>query len=229
MSNLFLEGLLLQASLIFALGAQNFFILESGLKNQYPLLASVFCFLCDLLLIMLGVAGAGTFFSSNNFFKIFVGALGSLFLFIYGFQKVMSPKQINSCSNKTFDTKVSIKRTIFLALTFSLLNPHAYLDAFILIGGYSSKYLFLEERLFLGFGAAAFSLLWFLLLSGASQLMKPIFTNEKKLKIISTCAGLTLILLSFRLGSDVYQWASHDLSKYFHPEIVHVSILSHSH
>jgi L-lysine exporter family protein LysE/ArgO len=229
MPNLFLEGLLLQASLIFALGAQNFFILESGLNNEHPLLASFSCFLCDLLLIMLGVAGAGTFFASNTYFKIFVGGIGSIFLLIYGFQKIRSPQQVDSCLLKTFDSKASVKRTILLAITFSLLNPHAYLDAFLLIGGYSSKYRLLQERLFLGFGAASFSLLWFLLLSGASHLMKPIFTSERKLKIISTFAGLTLILLSVRLGSDVYQWASHDLSNYFHSEIVHVSILRNSH
>jgi hypothetical protein len=55
-------------------------------------------------------------------------------------------------------------------------------------------------------GAACFSLLWFLFLSSASTLMKPIFSNAKSLKVISTCSGLILLFLSYRLGSDVIKW-----------------------
>ena len=40
MNQVFLEGFLLQASLIFALGAQNLFVLESGLKKQHPRVVS---------------------------------------------------------------------------------------------------------------------------------------------------------------------------------------------
>jgi len=205
MEGLFLEGLFLQASLIFALGAQNIFVLESGLKKQHPLAISFVCFFCDLLLILLGVAGAGSLFSSFSQLKIIIGIIGVFFLFQYGMSKIFVPQETFSGDHQSL-IKLSLKRSIVLAITFSILNPHAYLDAFILIGGYSTKYRILSDRLTLGFGAACFSLIWFIFLSSASSLMKPVFSNAKSLRFITTCSGLILLFLSFRLGVDVYGW-----------------------
>ena len=209
MERIFLEGLFLQASLIFALGAQNIFVLESGLKKQNPLIISFICFLCDLFLIMVGVAGAGSIFSSFAQLKIIIGVIGVFFLFQYGFSKLFSrPDGFEELDQSPIQR--GIKRSILLAITFSLLNPHAYLDAFVLIGGYSTKYALLSDRILIGLGAACFSLIWFLFLSSASTLMKPIFSNAKSFKIISTCSGLVLLFLSYRLGVDVYDWIMND-------------------
>ncbi len=205
MWSLFLEGLLLQASLIFALGSQNIFVLESGLKQQNPLAVSFVCFLCDLFLISLGVAGAGAVFSAYSQVKIAIGIVSVIFLVIYGVSKICLNNETFYCQKNTL-IEYGIKRSVLLAITFSIFNPHAYLDAFVLIGGYSTKYSVLFDRLTLGLGAACFSLLWFLFLSSASTLMKPIFSNAKSLKIISACSGLILLFLSYRLGSDVIKW-----------------------
>ena len=87
MEKIFFEGFSLQASLIFALGAQNIFVLESGLRKTHSLTISLVCFLCDLILIMLGVAGAATIFNLFPSLKFAIGIVGVIFLFIYGFQK----------------------------------------------------------------------------------------------------------------------------------------------
>ena len=205
MKGLFLEGLFLQASLIFALGAQNVFVLESGLKKQNPLTICFVCFLCDLLLIMLGVAGAGSLFSSFSQLKIVIGIIGVFFLFQYGLSKIFIHQETLTDENQTL-IKQGMKRSILLAITFSIFNPHAYLDAFILIGGYSTKYSVLSDRLILGMGAACFSLIWFIFLTKASSLIKPVFSNAKSFRFVSTCSGLILLFLSFRLGLDVYGW-----------------------
>lgn len=205
MQSLFLEGFFLQASLIFALGAQNIFVLESGIKKQHPLTVSFSCFFCDLILIMLGVAGAGSLFAAFSQLKIIVGVIGVFFLVQYGLTKIF----INSetlADDPSLLVNRSIKSSILLAVTFSILNPHAYLDAFILIGGYSTKYDLLGDRLYVGLGAAIFSLVWFLFLSSASSVMKPLFSNARNLRFVSACSGLVLLFLSFKLGQDVYGW-----------------------
>lgn len=209
MEQIFLEGLFLQASLIFALGAQNIFVLESGLKKQNPLLICFICFFCDLLLIMVGVAGAGSLFSNFSQLKIIIGIIGVFFLFQYGFSKIFSPQGVYDELEQS-PIECGIKRSILLAITFSLLNPHAYLDAIVLIGGYSTKYALLSDRILVGLGAACFSLLWFLFLSSASTLMKPIFSNAKSFKFVTTCSGLLLLFLSYRLSLDVYDWIAND-------------------
>jgi L-lysine exporter family protein LysE/ArgO len=206
MDQMFFEGFFLQASLIFALGAQNIFVLESGLRKQHPLVVSFACFFCDLVLIMLGVAGAATLFTHFPFAKVTIGIVGILFLFFYGWSKFSSveEKEIGPTSLVTY----TIKQSILKSMAFSLLNPHAYLDGIVLIGGYSAKYDELSMRLTLGFGAAAFSLVWFLLLTSASRTMFPIFKCPKRMRYIMCTSGAVLIFLSGKLTMDVYGWVS---------------------
>ena len=204
MTSLFMEGLLLQASLIFALGAQNIFVLESGLRRQYHLSVSFVCFFCDFVLIMLGVAGAATIFSTFPQIKILVGFIGVVFMFQYGLGKIFNKADVEA--KEVLNADKSFKRSIILAMTFSILNPHAYLDAFILIGGFSAKYDILSDRLWLGLGAACFSLIWFLILSSSSSVMKPFLCNPARMRVVSSVAGVFLLVLSAKLGVDVYDW-----------------------
>lgn len=204
MEKFFLEGFTLQASLIFALGAQNLFVLESGLKKNNPLTVSFVCFLCDLTLILLGVAGAASLFNSLPSLKILIGVVGVGFLFLYGLQKIYETSTVVAEVKES--GAFNMKRSAILALTFSVLNPHAYLDAFVLIGGYSSKYADIDQRLMLGLGAAVYSGVWFLLLSSFSGFMKPLLTNQKRMKMMSACAGTILLVLSGKLAVDVLNW-----------------------
>lgn len=210
MENIFLEGLFLQASLIFALGAQNIFVLESGLRKNHPLTVSIVCFLCDLFLILLGVAGAATLLHKLPQLKVLVGLMGVIFLFYLGMQKCF--QDYKELQNDIDGGKIlGLRKTILLSITFSILNPHAYLDAFILIGGYSMKYEMLNSRLALGLGAASFSLIWFLLLTNASFLVKPYLNNPVFMRRILSTMGLILIFLSGKLGLDVLGWIGEDL------------------
>ena len=205
MKEVFLEGMLLQASLIFALGPQNLFVLESGLKRHYHLTVSFVCFFCDLTLIMLGVAGAATFFNQFPQIKIFVGVLGVGFLILYGIGKLRHDDQ-QHLQFENSGKRSCYKAAIISSVIFSVVNPHAYLDGIVLIGGYSSKYPDLYTRLALGLGAASFSLIWFLLLSVGASIMVPFFKNENRMRIIMSSAGVILIVMSAKLGMDVISW-----------------------
>lgn len=203
MREVFLEGMLIQASLIFALGPQNLYVLESGLKRRHHLSVSFACFFCDFLLIMAGVIGAATIFNEFPQIKIIVGVIGVGFLILYGFGKLTHENSdILFNESKTSGLKVAILN----AVTFSILNPHAYLDGIVLIGGYSSKYPELNLRLALGLGASTFSLIWFLALSSGAAIMMPFFQSPGRMKIIMSSAGLVLLFLSAKLSMDVYGW-----------------------
>ena len=203
MESVFVEGFFLQASLIFALGAQNLFVLESGLKRQHPIIISMTCFLCDLTLIMVGVAGTASVLSEFHQLKIVFGILGIAFMAIYGMNKMLRPEIPEEESIRLGHT---VRRSILLSITFSIFNPHAYLDAIILIGGYSTKFVFLSERINLGLGAACFSLVWFLTLSYGASVMKPLLQNPQRMKLISSVTGVVLILLAGKLSGEVYGW-----------------------
>src|SRR5690554_6321428 len=53
------NGLLICAGLIIAIGAQNAFVLQQGLRRQHAWLVAGVCALCDWLLVGLGVLGLG--------------------------------------------------------------------------------------------------------------------------------------------------------------------------
>ncbi len=205
MSQVFLEGFLLQASLIFALGAQNIFILETGIRKQHHILVSFVCFLCDYFIIMLGVLGTASLLEEYPQIKIVFGILGISFLIYYGLGKLRSVEQTFN-PHETENKSNTLIKSILGAITFSVVNPHAYLDGIILIGGYSTKFSELSERVALGSGAAFYSLIWFLALSSASSTLMTFLGNPRRMRFAMNFAGLILILLSARLGVDVYSW-----------------------
>lgn len=200
----FFEGFFLQASLIFALGAQNIFVLESGLKKTRPLLVATICTLCDSLLIALGVLGAATIFVQVPLLKIAFGILGVAFLAGYGIKKIREGFSSGAASVKR--PTVTSKEVIGLALSFSLLNPHVYLDTVILIGGYSAKFPALSTRAIFGAGAASFSTLWFFGLAIFGSAASALLNSPSRMKKVSLISGIILLALSIKLGMDVAGW-----------------------
>lgn len=203
---IFLQGFLLQASLILALGAQNIFVLQSGLRRERHLLVALVSAVCDALLIFVGVLGVATIFVQVPILKIALGVVGVGFLLFYGLLKIREAKNGMHVSNDVIQT-TTLKRTLFTTLGFSLLNPHVYLDTVVLIGGYSSKFVLLAERFNFGAGAATFSTIWFFGLALLASALRKLLDNPKAMRIVSLISGLILIVLAFKLGRDVYGWS----------------------
>ena len=82
-----LLGFFTGLSLILAIGAQNIFVIEQGLKKQYIFLVCLICSISDFILIFLGIflfQYFGNFFNST--IELILNILLFLFLahFIYG-------------------------------------------------------------------------------------------------------------------------------------------------
>lgn len=206
----YLEGLFLQASLILALGAQNLFVLDSALNKRRHLLVSTICFLCDTLLILFGVLGAASIFLKYPWLKIGFGGLGVSFLVYYGILKLREKPNFKNTesSQKDLPNSVPVKEVILKTLGFSLLNPHVYLDTVVLIGGYSTQFTLLSDRLSFGLGASTCSLFWFFGLSIFAASMSKYINNYKIMRWISIISGIILLLLAYNLGEDVWKWIS---------------------
>ena len=56
-------------SLILAIGAQNIFVIEQGLKKQHIFLVCIVCSVSDLILIFLGIS---LFYFFQQYFNIFL-------------------------------------------------------------------------------------------------------------------------------------------------------------
>lgn len=205
MPGIFLQGFLLQASLILALGAQNIFVLNSGLRRQKHLLVALVCSACDTLLVFVGVLGVATVFVQFPLLKIGLGLMGVGFLLFYGLLKLREAKNGSAISLDSAQATTT-RQAILTSLGFSLLNPHVYLDTVVLVGGYSAKFHLAAERFYFGAGASLFSTIWFfglaLLASFSSRLLK----NAKAMRVVSLISGLILLVLAVKLGIDVWGW-----------------------
>ena len=71
--NFLILGFLTGLSLILAIGAQNIFVIEQGLKKQYIFLVCLICSISDLILIFLGIF-------LFEYFRIFFKAMNWLII-----------------------------------------------------------------------------------------------------------------------------------------------------
>jgi L-lysine exporter family protein LysE/ArgO len=202
----FIQGFFLQASLILALGAQNLFVIESGLRKRHHLLVATVCSLCDASLILFGVLGTATVFVQLPEVKILFGILGVGFLAFYGWMKLRETPKLDDLHELKQGPDFTAKTAILHTIAFSLLNPHVYLDTVILIGGYSAKFTDITLRGWFGLGAASFSVLWFFGLSLLSAKMSRILSHPDRMRMVFRVSGMILIALAFKLGREVLNW-----------------------
>ena len=73
-------GFFTSLSLILALGAQNVFVIEQGLKKQYIFLVCLVCSLSDLILIFFGIF---LFYYFNQYFNSNVELIFNILLLIF--------------------------------------------------------------------------------------------------------------------------------------------------
>ncbi|MCD8494412.1 MAG: LysE family transporter [Burkholderiaceae bacterium] len=162
----FTAGMALSLSLIIAIGPQNAHLLRMGLQRQYLWLSVAVCAVADMVLIAIGVVGLAQLGQLSE--RLYGALLGAtvLVLLLYGWQAAQrfwhGVKTTHQEVSVT-DSPMSRRQAITAALAFSWLNPHAWIDTAVLIGGASLAYQ-AEARAGFGMGAMAGSLIWFLAL-----------------------------------------------------------------
>jgi L-lysine exporter family protein LysE/ArgO len=164
-----LLGFLTSLSLILAIGAQNIFVIEQGLKKQYIFLVCIICSLSDLILIFLGIflfQYFGNFFNSTIEFILNILLFIFLVHFIYG--KISIQK--NKIDFNQEVKSISLTGIITKTLAFTYLNPHVYSDTVFFLGNFS-KNLLITDKYYFGIGASIASFLFFFLIGYLSKLL----------------------------------------------------------
>lgn len=196
------SGLFTGLSLIVAIGAQNAFVLRQGLVGKFVLPVALLSAVLDVALITLGVAGLGAVLESLPFLLGLVRWLGAGYLIWFG---ISSLRRANS--GVSMDVSGQGKATLTSAListaTFSLLNPHVYLDTVVFLGAVASQ--FGEDRWWFALGASVASIVWFLSLAyGAKALSRyvtrPTFWRTLDTIIAIIMFGLAISLILMPLG-----------------------------
>jgi len=178
-----LLGFFTGLSLILAIGAQNIFVIEQGLKKQHIFLVCLICSLSDLILIFLGIFLFHYFVQYfNSMIEFIFNILLIIFLIHFIYSKI---KIYNSSINFNSDTKNISKLNILLkTLGFTYLNPHVYSDTVFFLGNFSKNFLTNDKILF-GIGASVASFIFFFLIGYSFKYLSKYAKSKKFWNIIN--------------------------------------------
>ena len=196
-----LLGFLTGLSLILAIGAQNIFVIEQGLKKQYIFLVCLICSISDLLLIFLGIF---LFQYLNNYFTPTVELIFNILLlifllhFIWGKIKIKISETSFNIDNKTNNLPTILVKT----LGFTFLNPHVYSDTVFFLGNLS-KSLSQIDKYYFGAGAAISSFLFFFILGYLSKYFSKYLKSVKVWKRINYLIILFMSILALTVLMEI--------------------------
>lgn len=195
-----LHGIILAFGLILPLGVQNVFVFSQGATQQSLLRAvpaTVTAAVCDTLLILLAVLGLSMVVLQFEWLRVGLMSAGILFLLYMGY----SIWRTRPAAMKTGQA-LNGKQQIVFALSVSLLNPHAILDIFGVIGTSALRYTGFEQFLFTA-ACIIVSWLWFIGLMLAGSTMQRIDDTGRLMNIFNKCSAVfiwcTAVYLFFGL------------------------------
>ena len=189
-----LLGFLTGLSLILAIGAQNIFVIEQGLKKQYIFLVCLICSISDLILIFLGMFlfEYFKFYFTENVQLIF-NILLLIFLIYFIYSKIRS--LYNRSDINFSDSILSLKNIIVKTLSFTYLNPHVYSDTVFFLGNFSKNFL-ITNKYFFGIGASIASFLFFFSLGYLAKFFSNYLINSNTWKVINFFIIIFMTVLS---------------------------------
>ena len=190
-----LLGFFTGLSLILAIGAQNIFVIEQGLKKQHVFLVCLICSISDLLLIFLGIFLFGYF---TNFFTDNVELIFNILLLVFLVYFIINKIKIknNEINIDLKNNTESLKNTLIKTLGFTYLNPHVYSDTVFFLGNFSKNF-FISRKYYFGIGASLASFLFFFCLGYFSKFLSKYFKNQIIWKFINSFIVFFMSILAF--------------------------------
>ena len=193
-------GFITGLSLILAIGAQNIFVIEQGLKKQYVFLVCLICSFSDLILIFSGIL---LFHFFHQYFNIFVELTLNICLIIFLIYFIYSKiKSFSISANFNIEKKVTTSAKIVLkTLGFTYLNAHVYSDTVFFLGNFSKNFL-LNEKIYFGLGASFASFLFFFTLGYLSKVLSKYAKNANIWKYINLFIIIFMSILTIYVAKE---------------------------
>ena len=191
-----ISGFVIGLGLIMAVGAQNVFVLQHGLKRSHLLTVCLTCALSDALLISFGVwtfhlvEGAATWSKSTLLIA------GALFLFLYGVfsaRRAIWPDESRKIGG---GTSITWRKALLACLAFTWLNPHVYLDTVVLLGTVSTQY---ESSAAFAGGAITASFAFFFSLGYGARRLSHLFQSQFAWRVLDATVAIVMLALALEL------------------------------
>ena len=200
MENLIL-GFLTGGSLILAIGPQNLFVIEQGLKKNFIFTITSICAVSDVLLIFLGIFIYNFF--DFIFWEVEVILNIILVLFLTKFIKDKIDEFKARYKIKNIKKSKNLKNIILKTLGFTYLNPHVYSDTVFILGNLSKNFK-LEDKFYFALGASLASIIFFYSLGYMSSMFAGFIKKKSTWKYINTFIITFMSILVIYISYDTY-------------------------
>lgn len=225
--SILLSGLVLGFSLIVAVGPQNILIIRQGARREGITAVIIVCLLSDIILLSFGTLSVGLLSDRAPLVLTALKWAGVAYLSWFALAALRDATKARSREGSTtideirpdaaghivpesstgpsgsVSTLVRPQRTwvkpMWAAIALTWLNPSAYLDTLVIIGGMASQYGDSGRWLFTG-GALIASAIWFPLLGyGAGFLSGPL-SSPKVWRVLNIIIAIVLGVLAINLA-----------------------------
>lgn len=175
-------------SLIVAIGSQNAFLLQQGLRGGAVAPLVVICAVSDLVLIGLGVSGIGAVLKQWPAAIGVIAVGGGVFLLGYGV--VAARRAMRPAVMTVGDERTSLRKAVLACIGFTWLNPHVYLDTVLLLGSVAVAHG--DGRWLFGLGAGIASAVWFSALGFGARRLAGVFAKPVAWRVLDVLIAITM-------------------------------------
>ena len=199
MLSVYFQGIALGIALILPLGPQNAFVLNQGIRRQYHLMTAALCTLSDIILICAGVFGGSALLNQSPLLLNVVTWGGVAFLLWYGWGALRAAISADIQLAADQIKQQSRWRIIATLVAVTWLNPHVYLDTFVVLGSLGGQLPF-EARRWFALGTISASLIWFFSLALLAAWLSPRLNTVGAQRIINLFVGLVMWVIALKLA-----------------------------
>ena len=184
----FIQGFIIGSTLILAIGPQNLYVINQGLKKNFVFIVVLICSLSDSLLIVCGLYLSNNILSLNTSIITIMKLIGGIWLILYGINKIKNSRQHEIKSNEF--NEASFTKVVFTTLAITYANPHVYLDTVILLGSISINF---DSKLYFGLGAICASFVFFFSIGYFSNFLSQYIKSPKVWFYIDNMMGFLML------------------------------------
>ncbi len=184
----FIQGFIIGSSLIIAIGPQNLYVINQGLKKNFVFIVVLICSLSDSLLIVCGIYLSNNILSLNTSIITIMKLIGGIWLILYGINKIKNSRQHEIKSSEI--NAASFTKVVLTTLAITYANPHVYLDTVILLGSISINF---DSKLYFGLGAIFASFIFFFSLGYFSNFLSQYIKSPKVWFYIDNVMGFLML------------------------------------
>ena len=184
----FIQGFIIGSSLIIAIGPQNLYVINQGLKKNFVFIVVLICSLSDSLLIVCGIYLSNNIISLNTSIITIMKLIGGIWLILYGISKIKNSRQHKIKSSEI--NAASFTKVVLTTLAITYANPHVYLDTVILLGSISINF---DSKLYFGLGAIFASFIFFFSLGYFSNFLSQYVKSPKVWFYIDNVMGFLML------------------------------------